>query len=202
MLDRTILTPGLQLPDWVNPDVVILNGLHANHPTYRPRRTLLPILHTVQDHAASGTPLHIQVQQLTKGVELVALFKQAGIFSPIFLDDAMYSLAQRMSYVGVPILTQNCQRLPPCGSTDGIVLSSRKMYRMPHIKADFSLHGTFWDDLTLLTRLQPQVVYLVHAPESVVIESDTLQNHFAQTNIICPKQGQLYTNSVRNEEYS
>ena len=64
MLDRTILTPGLQLPDWVKPDVVILNGLHANHPTYRPKRTLLPILHTVQDHAASGTPLHIQVQQL------------------------------------------------------------------------------------------------------------------------------------------
>lgn len=202
MLDRTILTPGLQLPDWVKPNVVILNGLHANHPTYRPKRTLLPILHTVQDHAASGTPLHIQVHQLTKGVELVALFKQAGIFVPIFLDDAIYSLAQRMSYAGVPILTQNCQRLPPCGSTDGIVLSSRKMYRMPHIKADFSLHGTFWDDLTLLTRLQPQVVYLVHAPNSAVAEIDSLQNHFAQTSIICPKQGQLYTNSVRNEEYS
>lgn len=73
---------------------------------------------------------------------------------------------------------------------------------MPHIKADFSLHGTFWDDLTLLTRLQPQCVYLVHAPESVAVESDTLQNHFAQTSIICPKQGQLYTHSIRNEEHS
>ena len=72
---------------------------------------------------------------------------------------------------------------------------------MPHIKADFSLHGTFWDDLTLLTRLQPQVVYLVHAPNSTVAEIDSLQNHFAQTSIICPKQGQLYTNPMRNEEH-
>lgn len=199
MLDPTILTAGLQLPDWVEPDVVILNGLHAKHPTYRPKQTLLPILHTMQEHAARGTALHMQVRQLTKGIELVALCKQAGIFAPLYLDDAIYSLAERMSYVGVPILTQNCRRLPPCGVPDGICLSGRAMRGMPHIQADFSLHGTFWDDLTLLTRLQPQTVYLVHAPASPCAETDSLQNHFSQTAIICPKQEQLYTNFDRTQ---
>lgn len=197
MLDRTVLTAGLQLPDWVKPDVVILNGLHAKHPTYRPKNTLLSILHRVQDHAASGTPLQIQVRQLTKGIELAALFKQAGIFAPMFLDDAIYSLAERMSYVGVPILTQNCRRLPPGGQADGICLSGRPMRGLPLIQADFSLHGTFWDDLTLLTRLHPQTVYLVHAPDGPSAETDPLQNHFSQTTILCPKQEQVYTNFDR-----
>lgn len=191
-LDATPLTTGLQLPEWVKPDTVILNGIHANHPSYHPKDTLYALISKIKMHTALRMPVQVQIPQLTKGIEVLALLEQSDITAPVYLDSSIYQLAERMSYLGVPIFTDHTYRLPPLGSADGICLSGKIIYGMPRVKADFTLHSTYQDDLTLLMRLQPKQVYLVHAPKSRVQEHDSLQNQFPEMNIICPEQGKIY----------
>lgn len=192
-LDATPLTAGLQLPEWVKPDTVILNGIHANHPSYHPKDTLHALVRKIKMYTSLRMPIYVQIPQLTKGIEVLALLEQSNITAPVYLDSSIYQLAERISYLGVPIFTDHTYRLPPHGSADGICLSSKPIHGMPRVKADFTLHSTYQDDLTLLMRLQPKQVYLVHAPNSRVQEHDSLYNQFPEMNIICPEQGKIYT---------
>lgn len=191
-LDATPLTTGLQLPEWVKPDTVILNGIHANHPSYHPKDALPALVRKVEQYTSLRMPVQVQIPQLTKGIEVLALLNQCNITTPIYLDASIYQLAERISYLGVLIFTEYTYRLPPIGSANGICLSGKTIYGMPRVKADFTLHSTYQDDLTLLMRLQPKRVYLVHAPKSHVQEHDSLYNQFPDMTIICPEQGRVY----------
>ena len=107
-VESTALTDGCMIPSAQEIDTVIMCGLHAKHPYYVRRngnelsQKAGEILNYV---ACSGRSTACQVSQLSKSIEFLKTLNtlnQAHI--PIFIDDSVMKIVDKMERLSIPIL--------------------------------------------------------------------------------------------------
>lgn len=195
MLQPTALTAGAIIPESFKPDVIVLCGTHAKHPNWTHRRGL----HTEAVEAAlkrSGE-VYINASQLTKGVEIFKYLSKEFPQVNFFLDEPIFSLAQRLEVVCGNILTASCR---PFAQTvlspqrpKGIYIggTNKEKFFEERVKCDFSLHASYEDCVGLLQRLNAKFVFLVHSDEDIIGEGN-LRAAVNGSAIISPQTGHLY----------
>ena len=199
------LTLGYCLPSKVRPDVLLMCGLHAKHPHYMisdNRNTILPEICDVVD---KSKPCLLPTRELTKGIEMVSFLADKMDHGelprcPIFMDDYIWMLSERLQENGIPVLREQCHRFPrtPLSTKPGIYVGGnnyRHHFNSVYIP-NFSLHGSYTDCSDLISALQPRTVILVHSPRDSTWghRGDTaLESKFPGAAFLYPAVGCQYS---------
>ena len=197
------LTNGYLLPQWVQPDVLLLCGLHAKHPNYRASVGLDGI--AAQLNTAVRRRRLITTRELTKGIEIVSFLVEAmkeGKIpqAPVFLDDHIWQLNVRMQEAGLSVLGEQCRRFPQLVyHTDpypGIYVGGKRYaaFFRTVLDAKFSLHADYAECSGLVEALHPATVILVHSPSDAwgVSGNAALERDHPASAFLYPQIGQAY----------
>ena len=194
--DESALTEGYYLPNQVNPDVVILCGTHAKHPHYLPINSLEQDAEKIQRYLSRGKSVHLQVSQLTRGLETAHWIGTRMPQTKLYLDDHIWNLAQHMEEAGTAAVRPNFYRESDSMPLDAITIGGREAHsHQVGMQVKFSLHATYGDCLNLIQQLSPSVVFLVHSPDDtrgdggLQVLIDALGNQVCVLEPIC---GHLY----------
>lgn len=199
------LTAGYILPSDLRPDSLLMCGLHAKHPGYvlanKLNRLIGPINHAMRRHQ----PCLIPTRELTKGIEIVSFLVEnmdRGTIrsAPIFLDDYIWTLNERIQEVGISVLNSQCRRFPrfygPKAQIPGIYVGGKgyRKYFPVVLETHFSLHADYTECSSLIQRLHPKNVILVHAPDDKWNRcgNTALEQEHPDTFFIYPQVGQPY----------
>lgn len=204
MRERTMMTSGYQLPLKVQPDLMILCGLHAKHPHYVPKAGISQTMKQAAKQLYLGKSAFLQVKQLTKGLEVVRMIadmmeKGELPYETIFADEQIFLLAERLGTLNMRMLPQNCRpydvlQLHDYNRPKGIYIGGC-FGALPSSEADFSLHADYSDCRQLIERYCPSVVFVVHSPKGQNEEEDTLlAEEFPNIQMIYPEAGRVYGN--------
>ena len=196
MENETFLTRGYCLPEHLKPDVILLCGTHAKHPLYKTRSNWKEMCAAVEEAQRRGVPISVTAKQLTKGVETVRFLAREFPQAPLLLSTPIWSLAEQLGRLGIPVLTENCYKAASPLRRFGIYIGGSKGYAAYHTAVNFSLHADFDQCVSLLRRFHPETTFVVHSPR----DSDGLHDHalervFPNMDIIFPVQGHLYTDA-------
>lgn len=198
------LTPGYILPAQVRPDHLLMCGLHAKHPWYMGQDGLDSILPEAAQ--AVFLPCLIPTHELTKGVEIVSFLAgkmDAGETDPvpIFLDDRIWTLGERLRENGISVFSEYCRRFPHFpvhGDLSPGIYVGGNSYRRHFAKVihtSFSIHAGYADCSGLIRTLRPKTVILVHSPPDSTPgrRGDTaLETACPGAAFICPAIGRQY----------
>lgn len=204
--DSSSLTPGYLLPAKLHPDHLLMCGLHAKHPRYADQSGLPDILPEVVRTVFRRAPCLISTRQLTKGIELVSFLtdqmdKGKLPHAPIFVDDRIWMLSERLRENGISAFSEYCRRFPRLRAHDvlppGIYVGGNGCHRSfdTVITANFSLHADYADCSKLVNTLHPKTVILVHSPNdsSLGHHGDTaLETAHPNSAFIYPAVGRQY----------
>lgn len=204
-LRSTMLTQGCTLPEGLDIDTVIMCGLHAKHPEYsRKANTLYKeinyILRCVENDRQS---VRCRISQLSKGIEFLKALNEWNISQvPVYLDDSVMSMIEKMERLSVPILNQNDRPMGTtapkephiyitAGRTDGYDTRYRD------IRVDFSLHEDFSEMKMFLKKINPKLAILVHCGKEnsvfdQTIEQEVMLDGDCRTQFIFAEDGEIY----------
>lgn len=202
MREKTTLTCGYQLPAKVQPDLMILCGLHAKHPHYVPKERVSQALRKAAEKLYFGESVFLQVKQLTKGLEMVrslAKMMEKGEFpyEPIFAEEQIVMLAERLGSLNMQVLPQNCRpydilQLHSPRRPKGIYVGGC-FGPLPALEADFSLHADYEECRRLVEGCLPSALFVVHSPKDREGEGDRLlAEEFPNIQVIYPEIGRVY----------
>ncbi len=205
----TPITAGYALPPDLRPEVVLACGLHAHHPEQSVeggRRYLAAQLRTELE---AGRTVCLRANQLTKGVELLAIINglqdEAAIpLCPVYLGRSVYPVAERLGAAYGRLLRANHRRLEPGAAAPGpgIVIAADEPFPAgPHIAlpADFSLHADYRGLANLLLRLNPRIGWVVHTAAAHsdghkgFLGFELLIDPASRTQLSYPENGDIYT---------
>lgn len=194
--DGSDLTEGYYLPDRVRPNVVILCGTHAKHPNHIAVNSLEQDEENIRRYLKQGISVHLQVSQLTKGLETAHWIGARMPGVKLYLDDHTWNLAQRMEQAGKssirPNFYQESKNPPPYAIT---IAGRPARENQIGLRVNFSLHASHTDCTDLIRRLNPDVVFLVHAPEDTRGGNgmgEFLRGAGENICVIQPERGHLY----------
>jgi Cft2 family RNA processing exonuclease len=197
------LTSGYHIPETIKPDTIILCALHAKHPHYTTYGGLGRVKSVISSCLVRGIPVYILVNQLTKGIETVHVIadkmKNHELpYADIFIDDKIWSLAERLSNVHMKVLSENCRRSPTYFNKiyPGVYIGSREHSRHFRnvVNVDFSLHANYSECVELIAKYSPSEVFVVHSPDDRYDEHNfSLALEFPNIQVIYPVKGNLYS---------
>ncbi len=199
-MEGTQLTDGLLLPNTIRPDTVILCGMHARHPNYRPVNTLEMYKENIHYCVHQSNLVHIRVSQLTKGLEAAHWAAHEFPQTKIYLDQDTWNLGERLEECAMQSMAPNFyHKLQSAKLKEGIIIDGcPRLQSENYFSLNISLHATYPDCVSLLEKLHPKNVFLVHSPPDAYHKyGDTAleQQFFPQCRIISPTQGQLFSNT-------
>lgn len=198
------LTPGYCLPSNHCPDFLLMCGLHAKHPQYVSPNNLNSIFSEIRCAINENKPCLIPARELTKGMEIVSFLvdkMQTGDLppSPLFMDDYIWTLSERLQENGFFVFNEHCRRFPryPFMDKPGIYVGGNGYRRCfdTVYNPNFSLHGDFADCSNLISTLQPKKVILVHSPTDSSLGhhgNTALESKHHDTTFIYPIVGHQY----------
>ena len=204
-LESTLLTGGCLLPSDIAVDTVILCGLHAKHPTYTKKTNAL--IKLVRDILARVTQCHqsvlCYVPQLSKGLELIKALNEWNTTDvPIYLDESVLKIVEKMEQLMIPIVTQNNKvKGTEIPNMPHVYVTSRKSLEWsPHyavVTADFSLHEDFPEMKRFLRKINPRQAFVVHCgkaynPLDATIEQEMMNDVDSRTQFIFPEEKEIY----------
>lgn len=198
------LTNGCMLPEGINPDIVIICGLHAKHSNYcKHDGRLARTLKDIENYLHRGNSVYCQVSQLSKGIEFLRMIniynEQQGNKYNIYLDDVVMNIVNKLETLSVPLLTpknyslSNLMRPRNC-----IVIGYGDYsydYGMERIKVDFSLHENFFEMAGFIKKLNPKQAVVVHcAPgnDDYSIEQYLMNDAYCRTQFIFADNTEIY----------
>lgn len=187
------------LPDEINPDVVIMCGVHAKHPDFKSRDRIDAIIDEAAFYIRNNESIYLHVKQLTKGMEFVNIINKAVDDNrinecTIFYDEKISKLAQCFNEQNMSAFSVRCRPYHGYNGSRGIYIGSdAAKSRMRSIEADFSLHGDYEDICTLAEKLNPKTLMIVHtAPSKTGKGSHALERRLMNINVCYPENGKLY----------
>ena len=167
-LEKTALTDGCLLPG-EQVDTVILCGLHAKHPGYRKRSdSLYGVINNIFSMVDRGRSVMCQVAQLSKGIEFIKTLNQRNQGKvPVFIDDSILPLIEKMEQLSIPVLDENDHVSPGSWiNSPHVYVTARNRCRgfgvYEEIKIDFSLHEDFSGMKSFIKKVNPKQAFLVH----------------------------------------
>lgn len=202
-MQNTQLTTKAHIPSSLHPQTVLLCGLHAKHPYYSPHNRLHRLTAQVEFCLSRGQSVYIHMKHLTKGLETAHYIANLHPNTPIYLEDAIWELAEKLCLSHLP--AQHPNFFPASGwnqkqSRPSIHVGSRPG-TVPIeniVTGDFSLHAAYSDCLSLLHRLDPENIFVVHAPpDREGLHDNRLALDLFRKNVIYPVQGEVYSNEYQ-----
>ena len=182
-LEKTSLTSGCMIPDGINIDTMIMCGLHAKHPDYvKKDNGLLRKVKQVLKTAEWGTTsVACHISQLSKGIEFLKTLNEYNVNNiPVYLDEKVLDIVQKMERLSVPVLTMNNRPLgrtllvePHILITAGKGTYGRGQYQ--DINVDFSLHEDFSDMKNFIKKINPKKAILVHCAKENSVFDQTIE---------------------------
>jgi len=157
MMEKTALTHGVLLPENLRPDVAILCGTHAQHPNWQRRRKIE--LDSVRQGLNTFREVFITTTQLTKGLEVAKYLGEYLSDEPIYLDEPILALAERLERVSCGVLNGKfCpfpQDLDSPSRPKGIYIGGKEKSNSFQwkVRGDFSLHASYEDCVKLIRQI-------------------------------------------------
>ena len=144
----------------------------------------------------------LPAKQLPKGLEMVrslAQMMEKGAFpyEPIFAEEQIVMLAERLGSLNMQVLPQNCRpydilQLHSPRRPKGIYVGGC-FGPLPALEADFSLHADYEECRRLVEGWLPSALFVVHSPKDREGEGDTLlAEEFPNIQVIYPETGRVY----------
>jgi Cft2 family RNA processing exonuclease len=206
MIRSTLLTPGCILPRDIRPDTVVLCGTHAKHRFYRPVLDDTEIIAAIAASAKRKDAFYLSVNQLTKGIEAVqvvsfAIRKKQLPQLDIYVDDSIWTLAERLVEMKIPVLTSECKRFPlqngrMLSSLPGVYIGPVAMgidFYHGRLPFKLPLHGGYDECRAVLETYRPKNALVVHAESNKNKWSQgehDLADDFPNTAVYYPQNGQ------------
>lgn len=180
---NTYLTCPYSLPGAIKPDIVILCGLHANHPNYEVynQNPLSNVSKRMYNALARNSRIVIPVSQITKGLEILAMLEDmiaTNEFpkSQIYLEANFWELAQYYERTSetfclpdyIRPLSEWRNNTRPANPMIVFEHTGCDMTQYPNhtrVNADFTLHADYQDLIDFICGANPEQVYIVHAAE-------------------------------------
>lgn len=201
----TAMTDGYIIPDGLNPDTLIMCGLHAKHPGYSGSYSdLEKALGKIDKHVTRGERVYLKVSQLSKGVELLKLLNDhygssSGV--NISMDNDIYVMVRKMEKLNIPIFKANNY---PVGSKDfktcNIMIGTGSGEYHPEfkkIRVDFTLHEDYDGLFEFVKRLKPKTVIIVHCGKENNAIDENIGKRIREAeeldvNVIFAKEEEIY----------
>lgn len=171
-LNSTELTQCCIYPD-EKVDVLIMCALHAKHSYYKNKDDALEklvkeMLTDIENHQS----VFCYSAQLSKALETLSKINLMNINKyPIYIDDTLYPLIQKIESQGIPLVKENCYsmnhktlEIPHIYLSGKRTLFVNKNYKNKVIR--FSLHEDFDQLRTFIKKINAKHVYLVHCDEN------------------------------------
>lgn len=195
-MSATPLADRCMLPS-INPDTVVVCGVHAKQPEYTCREAISYKLRLAARELGHGVPVHLGVKQLTKGIELVQLVREVMRGVPIYLDRHIWELGNQLQRQGVSVFDKDCSHYDFTDKQKpfGIYIGAEKYgkYFDYSDNIDFSLHAEYEDIKTLLEFYGPENAVIVHTADAKLKEhEDVLKRELGNINVIYASEGQEY----------
>ncbi|OOO00608.1 MAG: hypothetical protein ATN35_06430 [Epulopiscium sp. Nele67-Bin004] len=200
---NTALTDGCFMFEGYNIDTIIMCGVHAKHPKYTTKNNYLhKILENIERQIFLGKKVKCYVPQLTKGIEFIKILNERNrTNTPIYIDEGLLGLIDKMGTMTVPILTKN--NYPAKGNLPNkphIYVSSSETFRYKNyenIRVDFSLHEDFDGIKKFVQTTNPKHIIVVHCGSSAHQNDHTIEQHImydghCRTQFIFAAETEIY----------
>ena len=198
----TPLTHGVGLPNGLKADTVIIDGTLAKRPNYTNSHISDASYESLK--YIKYTPIYIQVNQLTKGIETLCRINELMEINAIprtrvYIDGTIMDMAVKLGANGISILNPNCFLYDKSivSNEKAIYIGSRpSLPGTQKVVFDYSLHANFNDLCRFISNHAKKNVLVVHSPET-----DEPANMYAlaryfdldeRLNIIYPETGETY----------
>lgn len=200
-MNETALTGKCILPDNLSPDTVILCGVHAKHPQYILRDKIHSIIQKTQNCINNGQSVYLKVKQLTKGIEFVNIINTAIEYGeikdcPIYYDDKIKDLGNYLNQLNIQTFSKRCSKYSDRIANTGVYIGSKKpfgIYSRNIIEADFSLHSDYNDICSLIERLMPKKLFIVHTADKYNAKDEhVLERKFQDITVYYPDETSMY----------
>lgn len=199
------LTDKCIIPSDKKIDIVIACGLHAKHPYYIGKEDNLfqrinewfKLLERDNGH------ILCQVNQLTKGVELLQILNQRNEMRenpfPIYVDKAVANVVHAMERKNISIMKSfNHPALYGKMSKSGFIVSDKKnvnfkdILNVEHI--DFSLHDDYFQTIDFIKKINPKSVVFVHVAPTKYNDDECIStsNLDMKSNVLYAEDGMIY----------
>lgn len=204
-LKGTDLTDGCCIPSDKKIDTLIMCGLHAKHPKYiRSKNDLLFQVDKIMKEACVyKKSVMCHISQLSKGVELLkALEKQNNENIPIYIDNNLMQLIERLERLSICLLSSNVHMEPAHKPENRNIMITSCMKsnwkdRYEHKRVDFSLHEDFGQMKEFIKKINPANAYLVHCAKELnslddTVEQEMMRDADCRTQFVFAEEQEIY----------
>lgn len=197
----TPLADSCWLPEKLQPDIVILCGLHAaSLGTGSGMEQLTKYLDTIYQNMCRGHSVHIKANQLSKGIEFLKYLnmvnQQNGWGYSVVIDKHLLEIVRQIEKVGIPVLNEynyTDSRLYQEIFFGKDKLTDRNKDYIT-INVDFTLHDSYFQTLAFMKKLNPHKCYIVHCDgiAGETIEQKLMLDADCRTQFEFAENGVLY----------
>ena len=177
-------------------DVLIICAVHARHSMHEKNHDAVrKILSKISQSIKRKRKVYCHVNQISKGVELIALVSQYLPYTEIFIDERVMKTVRCFEEQHVPIMTVNTHPLTSTLKAPCVIFSTfppQHLYHTDFVNCNFSLHDDFQSVVNLVERVNPKICVVVHSPPDkkfyrTTIEQVIMKNPDSQTSFIFPE---------------
>ncbi len=177
-------------------DVLILCGLHARHYFYRTNDAAFQkILRQIRYSLSCGRIACCQVNQISKGIELLSLLNKFLPDVEIFLSDKVMDMVYCFENLNLKIMQERAHPLKKFPAKPSVIISaeSARFWNCEIINCDFSLHDDFSAVVNFVRKINPEICLVVHSPPDKIFHSDItieqilIKEPDSRTNFIFPE---------------
>lgn len=177
-------------------DVLILCGMHARHPFYRANDGIFEnILRQIRHALDGGRVAYCRVNQITKGVELLALLNKFLPDAEIFFDRQVMKVVGVFEDLQIKVLTARNRSMDYFSYEPCVIISTQappRSYRCEVISCDFSLHDDFEAAADFVRRVNPETCIVVHSPHFSSRTTIARALLDCRTSFIFPESGEIF----------
>lgn len=194
---------GYWLPDNLNIDIMIICALHAKHPLNR--RSSNTIVDRAVHLLMQGRAVYCCTNEPSRILELLLMlnngFQRKGIAYPIYLEDSAMEIVRMIERINPAILQENNYIVGsqmPVGPH--VLIGSRpkedydKNYH--NLNIVYTLHEDYGEMKSFIKKINPRLAIMVHCAEGMgypVIEQELLRDADSKTQMIFPREGEIYS---------
>jgi hypothetical protein len=199
-MHSTALTGKCVIPDNIKPDTVIMCAVHAKHPEYVIKNKINYVVAKTALSIKNRQSVYLKVSQLTKGNEFIDIMNKAideGKIPEctIFYDYKIKNLSSSFNEINLQTFSSRCREYTQNTRDFGIYIGSYtpRIYPKICINADFSLHSDYGEICSLIEKLQPKKLVVVHTGTSRELEDNcVLERKYDNITVYYPENGEFY----------
>ncbi len=187
------------LPENLCVDTMIICGTYANNPTHVSRDRKNKIISEIVWNLKKNRSVYLQANQLTKGIELLALINEELPKVNVYLEQNIMWLAQKMSELRVLKLGLNNFTYNKYDIKTPCVYIGKDEWQngFVKIKSTFSLHADYNEIKAFIKKLNPDKAVIVHVgacdleENREILSKELMLDAECKTRLIYPKNGDV-----------